>query len=221
MNEESWIQSFLTSLGVPVTSNNVNWVSNWIAYEGPFGTQTNPLNILDPKYTGGYSPSAAAQWLNTNGGYGGTGTYGQEVVNYLKGLPNQITTALSWFSGHSGQPVPSSVNQFYADPTNIKWGGSGTPSTPTSPSVPSASGTTTTQQGCYDSVGNFLQCVQGNANTLVPTAQQALPNVQLYLNEGGILLAAIVFILLGGLWIALGNQNTREAIATTAKTAVA
>lgn len=45
-NEASWIAAFLKSIGAPQTPANVSSVSNWIAHEGPYGTQAqnNPLN---------------------------------------------------------------------------------------------------------------------------------------------------------------------------------
>lgn len=44
--EQTWVADFLQALGAPATQANVASVTDWIAHEGPYGTQAqnNPLN---------------------------------------------------------------------------------------------------------------------------------------------------------------------------------
>ena len=46
VSEQAWGSDFLSALGAPATAANVASVTDWIAHEGPYGTQgeNNPLN---------------------------------------------------------------------------------------------------------------------------------------------------------------------------------
>lgn len=51
ISESAWISDFLSALGAPQTPANVSSVTDWIAHEGPYGTQgaNNPLNTTQPE----------------------------------------------------------------------------------------------------------------------------------------------------------------------------
>ena len=48
--EQTWVGDFLQALGAPATPANVASITDWIAHEGPYGTQgqNNPLNTTLP-----------------------------------------------------------------------------------------------------------------------------------------------------------------------------
>lgn len=48
--EQTWVAGLLQALGAPATQANVASVTDWIAHEGPYGTQAqnNPLNTTQP-----------------------------------------------------------------------------------------------------------------------------------------------------------------------------
>ena len=48
--EQDWIKSVLSGIGAPATQANITSLENWIAHEGPYGTQggNNPLNTELP-----------------------------------------------------------------------------------------------------------------------------------------------------------------------------
>jgi hypothetical protein len=50
VSEQTWVSDFLAALGAPATAANVSSVTDWIAHEGPYGTQgqNNPLNTTQP-----------------------------------------------------------------------------------------------------------------------------------------------------------------------------
>jgi hypothetical protein len=52
VSESAWITSFLSAIGAPASAANVASMTDWIAHEGPYGTQgqNNPLNTTEPGY---------------------------------------------------------------------------------------------------------------------------------------------------------------------------
>lgn len=99
MNESTWINGFLSSIGAQQTPQNVAWMQNWIAAESPWGTALygNPLNIKDSSI--GYDPANTATWLQ-NQGY-----YGPIITGLQDGDPANtpgVATALAYWSGHRG-----------------------------------------------------------------------------------------------------------------------
>lgn len=203
MNEESWIQQFLQGLGLPQTTANTNWVSQWIAAEGPYGTQVNPINILGQGVAAN-DPLAAANWLKTNGNWGGIGTYAQNIQAYLSGQTNNLTQSLSWFSGHSGNPVSANDSTFYNNP------GSGTLQ---------AAQAFVAKQGTPDILG--FGNVANAINPSIASGVQAVLNAPSALvsqieSTALVTIGAVTFIFIGGLWIIFGNNTTKQIMTKAA-----
>lgn len=202
MNQSQWATEVLSALGIEPTPANVSWLSQWTNAESPWGTAVygNPLNIEG--FAGGYNPSATAAWLSSNGGYGGTGTYAQEISSYLNGLPNQLAKAFSYFSGANGNT--SSLTDSYK---NLLGANSQT-------LVPlTAQG----QLNAAAATGANPQQMQAQANA---NDSFFTPLVQA-LESGGLLIAAALLISIGGLWIVLSNKDTQTVVTEGVKAAVA
>lgn len=206
MNETNWITAFLQDLGITPSQENVNWVSQWIAAEGPFGTQANPLNISVGNADASLynDPAAAANWLMNNGNFNGIGTYGQNLRNYLNGAVNNLQSSLSWFSGHSGGPISPSSSTFYSK-------------------LPGTSATQWT-----GNIGSTVSSAASNAlKTAIPPLGFLSPD---WLNNAGAnigwLLVALTLLLGGIIWLAISqlgtdNSATNKTIRATTKTAKA
>jgi len=211
MDENSWITQFLQRLGLEVSNTNYQWTQYWIAAEGPYGTQKNPLNILDPNYTGGYDPNAAADWLKANSGpaCANLGTYAANVIAFLTGQPSNLTQSLSCFSGHAGQPVSPTVSTFYANPggaigkvapgANVEQG-SLTPGADVSGSALAV--------GVAGPLGWILTQGGPGCNMWNPTSWGTCINA---IEESTLLMiGAISLVFVGGIWIIFGNNATKK-----------
>jgi len=195
MSEQQFAEELLSALGIEPSANNVSWIQQWIASEGPYGTQTGPLNIFPLGNT--YNPQAVAAWLNTNGNFGGIGTYAQNIASYLNGKTSNIGPSLAWFSGQKG-------NAFNLTASYQKLVGSGAGA---GTGYAADSGSTTGQ----NTSANTGAVDQG------PSFFAPLTNA---LESGGLLIAAALLIGIGGLWLVLSNPNTQNTLKETAKAAV-
>lgn len=208
-SEQSWINSFLIALGIQPTTQSTSFVQQWIAAEGPWGTQVNPLNAGGPV---GYNPQAMASWVNTNGSYSGLGTYGDELRAFFAGAQNDLTRSLSYWSGHSGNPVSATDSVFYNNPGGAgqqSGGSSFVPGAPSGNCPQTGSWQCTFRADCPNCWSPATKGIQDAIAKNNPIAQMFSTSI--------VFVGAIGLLLIGGIWLAMGNDTTRQMVYTASK----
>lgn len=205
--ETEWITTFLQTLGIQPTQNNIDFVTQWIQSEGPYGSQYNPLNAFGAASgTTTASAVSVANWAKTNGNFGSLGTYASELQAFLTGAPNNISQSLAYWSGHAGDSsqLTTSYQNLIA---NFSPGGGGYSegTTAVSPGT-TATGSASNLASGWGSLGGAPSWLQG-----------------LFQNAGW-LLVAITLIIGGIIWLAISegadeNSTTNKVARTTRRVA--
>lgn len=213
-----WATTFLQTLGIQATQNNIDFVLEWIQSEGQFGSQYNPLNAFGAQQgTTTQSAISVAQWMQTNGGYGGTGTYAQELIAFLSGGQNQLAKALSYWCGGGGQ-IGYCKNSNGTVTQNLGYqnlianfspggGGYSEGTTAVSPGTTQAGSASNLHSG-WGAIGNFI----GGPSWIQ----------QLFQNAGWLLIA-LALIIGGIIWLAVSElgdsgSTTNQTINKVSKT---
>lgn len=210
----NWEEQLLQLLGIPNTAVNTAWLDQWATAEGSgFDASNgyNPFNIRNQPGGGFYgwtSPqqglAGTAAWLQSNGNFGGIGTYAQNIANYLTGQTSSIGQSLAYFSGQGGNPngLTSSYKNLIGGVNYDENAGPGqnylnwlkTPAANTPEAK--ANENATVQGSIFDPIVSGIE------------------------NAGALALAALL-IAVGGLWLVLSNKNTQTVIKEGAKAAIA
>lgn len=225
-----WQSQLLTLLGIPVTQQNINWISNWMNAEAVGnpdinfqGYPYNPLNIKQwpsgtfyewPDSTTGITNTA--QWLQNNGNFNGIGTYADNIKNYLLGLPNNLPASLAWYSGHSGNA--SQLTTSYQG----LLGSQGTANTGTTNTSQTQQTGLPSNQQIAQNMGQYMSALGpiGSLFNLISSASSWQDLVQKLGSDLIISIGAVTFIFIGGLWIILGNQDTKKIFVGNIKDAL-
>lgn len=102
-SEKSWIDSFLTAVGAPITQANEDSITAWIAHEGDFATSgNNPLNTTQPNSDSiGVKNSVGVQIFRTPSG--GVNANATALLNGLYGDILLLLRSGSGLCGHTLQ----------------------------------------------------------------------------------------------------------------------
>jgi hypothetical protein len=212
MNYDQWITDFLNALQAPVTPQNVAFMNAWIAKESghyPISYGWNPLNTTQ----------------SAPGSYGG-GAQGniQFFPDYQSGLNANVQTIKNGYYPdllavlRSGNPTigapyhglsiwgsGSLAGLQGAKPTSS--GSAPTSSTSSgSPTSSTSSGSSTSSSGAWSQ--NFKNLPFG----LGPAAEDVV-------SAGLVGVFALALLLIGGIWLIMGNASTRTIAVNTTKAA--
>lgn len=100
-SEKSWIDSFLTAVGAPITAANEQSITSWIAHEGDFATSgNNPLNTKQTNSDSiGTKNSVGVQIFRTPSG--GVNANATALLNGLYGDILMLLRSGQGLCGHS------------------------------------------------------------------------------------------------------------------------
>lgn len=199
-----WEAAFLQAIGAQPTAANVSFLDAWAQREEPYSTNPNagytynPLNTTWPggpvQNYGSVSEGIAAfaKTLTSNPGY-------QDLLAALRGGNPSTSTnynGLGLWSGHS-----------YYNLAGITG--------PSSASAPAASSTSTTSSQSSASSSTGVPWLDSIASLPFGIG----PGVESVVSSGLVLAGAITFLLIGGIWLIMGNENTRTIVVNTTKAA--
>lgn len=207
MNQTTWATQFLQAMGIYPSQLNIDFVTAWTNAESAWGTAAygNPLNIEDSSI--GYDPNATAAWLKANGNFGGIGTYGQNLINFLSNQPNNMAQSFAYWTGHSGDTTQLTASyQSLLGMINSATGGiagpieTGASNPAPTPDQPNAGG------------ANYPATVGPTLD--IPGAIKSLTNA---LQQTGLIFVAGALVIGGIIIMVMSNNTVHEVVDTTAK----
>jgi hypothetical protein len=211
LNYDQWILDFLNAIGAQPTPQNIAFMNAWISKESgsyPISDGWNPLNTTQ----------------TAPGSYGG-GAQGniQFFPSYQSGLDANVATI---------------QNGLYGDLLNALRGGAPSTSVPYAGlntwgtgslagmggSTPTSSTLSPYEQGLLGS--RKAGTSTGGSSSSTPAWLQNIQSIPILGKGAGDLVSigvvgafAITFFLIGGVWLVLGNQTTRQMAINVGKTA--
>jgi hypothetical protein len=210
VNYQQWVTDFLNAIGAPQTPQNVAFVNAWIAKESgsyPISYGWNPLNTTQ----------------SAPGSYGG-GAQGniQFFPSYQSGLSATVQTIKNGYYPDLLAVLRSGAPTIGAPYRGLSTWGTGSlagmqgskPTVSGSPSTSSSGPPTTSSSGA------------STDSSTTPAFLQSLhdlpfgigPGIESLASAGIVGTAAFLLLLIGGIWLIMGNESTRTIAVNTVKT---